>query len=515
LPLACRSNDVTRDELSGDYSEWRSRVHRDDIEQAEAQFQTAMGMGRDYKGRFRIVRRDGRVRHIDARTVASRDHDGNISRILGVNLDITDHIENEQRLEHLVESAQAANKAKAEFLATMSHEIRTPMNGVIGMTNLLMNTPLQGEQREYVETIRTSGESLLTLINDILDFSKMEAGKLTLEKVPFSIERVSMETISLFATQAESKGVKLSHDFPSESVVLIGDPLRVRQILLNLISNALKFTSQGEVNLTISLEKKPDQSTTIKIRVTDTGIGMSKEHLSRLGEAFVQADASTTRQFGGTGLGLSICRSLVELMRGTMRVESTLGEGTSFELLLPFEVASAGAERKVAPSQTEAFGVKLSRVLVAEDNLVNQRIITLMLKNFAQEVVVTGHGREALEAFRVSSFDCVLMDGHMPEMDGLEATRQIREFERLEERKRTPIIALTANALQGDRETFLAAGMDEYLTKPIRPNDLASALRRIVLGIEAGPEELSLRIPENIAPSNENAESARRTSRHS
>jgi CheY-like chemotaxis protein/nitrogen-specific signal transduction histidine kinase len=401
-------------------------------------------------------------------------------RLLGVGLDVTEHIESAQRLTRLVESAEAATKAKAEFLATMSHEIRTPMNGVIGMTNLLIATELDDTQREYVETIRSCGEALLSLLNDILDFSKMEAGKLVLERAPFSLERVVLDCLTLFTSQAEQNGVALLHSLPTVQLEVLGDSVRTRQILLNLISNALKFTRHGHVRVDVETRKVSSTKIVAQLRISDTGIGMAPEHLTRLGEAFHQADASTTRRFGGTGLGLTICKTLVHLMDGELRVESTLGMGTTFEVNLPLEVAQLPEVVVDNPHSGPSTARQFRRVLVAEDNVVNQRVVSLMLKPFATEVVIANDGVQAVAAFKSESFDCILMDGQMPNLDGIAATREIRLWERQQGLSRIPIIALTANAFAGDRETFIEAGADEYLTKPVRTNDLKGVITRVL-----------------------------------
>lgn len=473
----CELYDYDVDDFPGNYAAWRDRLHPDDVEQAERIFAQSVAQRGESKSRFRIVHRNGNVRHIEAQWTCVLEASGATARFVGVNSDVTEEVESQTILKRHAEAALAASKAKAEFLATMSHEIRTPMNGVIGMTNLLIGTQLDGQQREYVETIRASGESLLSLINNILDFSKMEAGKLVLENVPFAIDQAVVQSITLFTSQAETKGVQLLHVLPSEPVIALGDPTRFKQILMNLVSNALKFTSSGEVKVTVRTRRVETDSCVVELEVSDTGIGIAPGHLARLGEAFVQADASTTRQYGGTGLGLSICQSLIHAMNGSIAVTSELNRGTTFCVQLPLGVAT-GLEPATETSTREPV-VKLGRVLVAEDNAVNRRVVGLMLKTLANHVDFATDGREALALFTNYDYDCVLMDGQMPEMDGLEATRHMRAYELANARRKTPIVALTANALPGDREAFLAAGMDEYLTKPVRSGDLLVTLERL------------------------------------
>jgi PAS domain S-box-containing protein len=463
----------------GTIEAWKSRIHPEDLPLVELSIEQSVAQGgADFHGTYRIVLPDGKVRHIDRRGSHTKDLQGKLVRRIGINMDITEHVETAEVLRAAVLDAQAATQAKAEFLATMSHEIRTPMNGVIGMTELLLDTDLTPLQREHAETIRSSGEALLAIINDILDFSKMEAGKLILEALPFSVEQVVRDSVSLFTSQAATKGVQMLQSLPNAPTDVVGDPGRLRQVLLNLISNALKFTSEGRVEVRLSVVTTAHARVDITIEVSDTGIGMAPEYLARLGEAFSQADASTTRQFGGTGLGLSICRNLVRLMQGSMTVHSTVGEGTSFRVTLPMPVAGVSSSTRLALASLQPTQ-RLKRVLVAEDNIVNQRVIMSLLKKFADHVELAVDGQEAFEKFQLERYDCVLMDGQMPRVDGLEATRLIRAYEVEQHRVRTPIIALTASAMSTDRDLFLASGMDEYVTKPVRSRELMAALTRI------------------------------------
>ena len=452
-------------------------VHPEERERKQAKLLACLERDMEFRHHYRAVSGNAE-RYVDTRADYVRDDEGHAVGLLGVCRDVTEQVESERGLRDAIVAAQAAATAKANFLATMSHEIRTPMNGVIGMASLLVATELDPQQREYAETIRSSGESLLTIINDVLDFSKMEAGRLELERTPFDLSGCVTHALNLFTDAAEKKGVLLEHRLPARETYVAGDPTRFRQILLNLVSNALKFTEKGKVEVRVGARLGSDGRTYVEVVVQDSGIGMSPEHVAKLGEAFMQADASTTRKFGGTGLGISICKGLVGLMDGDLTVRSEIGKGTSFTVKLPFDSARPGQVQGKAEATSER-GPKLTRVLVVEDNTVNQRVVVAMLGPFAEQVDIADNGRLGYDRFVQGNYDLVLMDGQMPELDGVEATRLIRTFESEQGRKRTPVVALTANALPGDREHFLAAGMDDYLSKPIRREDLAHLLERL------------------------------------
>jgi signal transduction histidine kinase/HPt (histidine-containing phosphotransfer) domain-containing protein len=448
------------------------------------------------------VRKDGSHLLVQLTVSAARDASGKLIGSVGVAKDITALKEAERQLKEAKDRAELADRAKSDFLATMSHEIRTPMNGVIGMTGLLLDTKLDAEQRNLAQTIRSSGESLLRLINDILDFSKIEAGQLPLEELDFDLRELLQANLAMMAIQAQGKGIALVGSVaPEMPTKLRGDPGRVRQVLTNLMGNAIKFTNEGEVAVRVTAEAEAETYVLVRFEVKDTGPGIPLETQARLFRPFVQADNSTSRKFGGTGLGLAICKRLAESMGGSIGVESTPGLGSTFWVTMKFaRSAGTGNEPQsilfdsvsevltrpgghAQSGQTEPLSTpegpepsRRERVLLAEDNAVNQQVALGNLRKLGYEADVAANGFEVLEATVRKNYDIILMDCQMPELDGYQVTREIRRREGTG--RHAYIIAMTAHAMVGDREKCLAAGMDDYLSKPLNRAELRDALQR-------------------------------------
>lgn len=397
------------------------------------------------------------------------DEDNQLLGTIGIHLNISERKRMEEDLKDAINRANESMQAKELFMANMSHEIRTPMNGILGMCDLLMQTEVTGHQKKYLDAIKLSGDNLLTLINDILDFSKIEAGKLELEDIPFSISEISDGAINLVELKAEQKGLLLDlsvhRGIPK---LLMGDPTRLNQVLLNLLSNAIKFTEQGTVSLSLDVVKDEAEHVSIKIAVKDSGIGIPSEKLNHIFESFTQAQRDTSRKYGGTGLGLAITKNIVEMMGGNLLVDSKVNKGSIFYFTLRLKKV----KEEVHANGIKDFEIREDfeglKVLLVEDNAINRLIATTLLEQWNCKVGIAENGVEAIEQLKNNTYELVLMDVRMPKMGGMEATQIIRTDLDLD----VPILALTANAIKGDNEKCIEAGMDDYLSKPYEPNDL-------------------------------------------
>jgi PAS domain S-box-containing protein len=461
---------ITENMFSGAYEAWENSVHPDDIEMARKSLNEAIEGTGVYEPEFRVVHPNGNIRTMKASAEVIRDEKGNALRVIGVNYDVTDKIEAIEKLSAAKQEAEDANHSKNAFLANMSHEIRTPMNAILGGLQILRSEKLDQELRVILENASSSAKSLLTIINDILDYSKIAENKLDLELQPFSIihvlESVKFDLDNLVST----KGIVF------ENVIdeyfddgWIGDVVRVKQILLNLVSNAVKFTERGKVKVDLSCQDYHGKNA-ICINVIDTGIGMSEEVQSRIFERFEQADSSTTRKFGGTGLGMAITINLIKMMNGSINLRSVLNKGTTIQVILPLEQTDDFSQEEIQKAVSPP-NLQAKRILIAEDNEINQIIVQTMLRKTGASLVVVENGKLAVEAVQRTDFDLVLMDIQMPEMDGVEAKQRISVYN-----SDLPVIALTANAMVNDVKRYLALGFVAHIAKPIEMNDLYSRL---------------------------------------
>ncbi|MHC1789923.1 ATP-binding protein [Solidesulfovibrio sp.] len=478
------------------FETWRGLVYPDDLPAAEVAIAAHLENGEPFEREFRMRTRDGDWKWIMARgQVMEKDDQGKALRMLGTHIDITERKRAMEELRTATAAAEAANRAKSEFLANMSHEIRTPLNGVLGMLHLLKTTPLAGEQQEYVANAITSSTRLTRLLSDILDISRIEAGRMVIIREAFSIAGLRDSIVELFKSTASDKGVALAFTLsPLLPPKIIGDEVRIRQILFNLVGNALKFTDAGAVTVDISpLPGTGDGQARMLITVSDSGIGVSDELLRDIFEPFVQAEGSYTRRYQGAGLGLSIVRKLVALLGGELAIDNHAATGTSMYLSLPFALPGQPGPEPVSSRPCDRPGPRQPgarlRILFAEDDAVSLMAGRRMLEKAGYAVVAAADGRQAIGLLADHDIDLVLMDIQMPVMDGVAATRAIRESTALGAKAKVPIVAMTAYAMRGDKEKFLAAGMNGYISKPVSPAALQAAVERIMTPPPARPPD--------------------------
>lgn len=485
--------DFVRSDLAGIYDQADQDVLRHDraVIDSEEEVVTATGERRIYS----------------TTKVPLHDQQGNVTGLVGIDRDITRRKRAEEELRQARQMADAANRAKSDFLANMSHEIRTPLNAVIGITDLLLEGDLGKVHRDYLEIIRDSGEALMVVINDILDFSKIEAGHLELESNGFNLPEVVRNATRALVLRAHGKAIELAYEIDDLVPKMVeGDAVRLRQVLTNLIGNAIKFTQEGSVTVSVRCLASSPSHADVLFEVSDTGIGIPDDKLDHIFKAFAQADASTTRRFGGTGLGLAICTRLVHAMGGQLQVRSQVGKGSEFHFRLRLAKnecpdleppkQSPGPDANIETNAETTIHTKRQlRILLAEDSKMNQVLAIGILQREGHIVCVANDGQEAIAAFQAQPFDLILMDVQMPEVDGLQATAAIREIEAATG-THTPILAMTAHALTGDRERCLATGMDGYLSKPVRLKELVRAIEtlkppQVTTGSALAPVRLS------------------------
>jgi len=476
-------------EIEADVEVFESFIHPDDMEYVRAHNRKATSEGRPYEIDFRIVDSQNSIKWMHTTGKVVIDEWGQMLEAYGLMHDITDFKVIEEKMFKAKEIAEAGSREKSLFLANMSHEIRVPMNGILGMVNLLLRTNLTSEQLELTSYIKHSSDSLMMIINDILDLSKIEAGKMLIEYSVFDLEKLIKNVMAPFRFKLENKNIDLNYNIDHRIPTFIkSDYLRIQQVLRNLIGNAVKFTKEGLVELSISLLESTSDVYTIEFKVKDSGIGISSEKQADIFKEFTQADGDIEREFGGTGLGLSICKQLVGMMNGVLKLESDYGKGSVFSFSIEVPVINEENTLTHVGISGESETVKLLRplkILIAEDNYINQKYLkSLLVEVYSCSVTTVDNGYDALKEIQNNAYDCVLMDGYMPVLNGLETTRKMRRFEREKginkgHKGYTSIIALTADAIKGDEKKYVDAGMDYYLAKPVNEIKLVQVLNKI------------------------------------
>jgi len=481
----------TRDELIG--APFKS--YFTDPGRAEAGIKLVLSQKKVTNYELTACARDGKQTVVSYNATTFYDRDRTLQGVFAAARDVTERKRVELELKQAKAVAESASRTKSDFLASMSHEIRTPMNAIIGIADLLAKTPLSPEQNKYVQIFRRAGDNLLHLIDDILDLSKVESLQLELERTGFSLNDLLGKVTEMVAVRAHEKGLSLVCDIaPKVPTHLVGDPTRLRQVLLNLVGNAIKFTESGEVGLRVTPDADNPAPGALQFMISDTGIGIPGEKLGAVFERFTQADSSTTRRYGGSGLGLTISKRLVELMGGRIWVESQVGKGSVFSFAVPFEIRARTRRRIAVPvGAGPEPTLPALHILLVEDSPDNRTITAAYLKDTPYRVDIAENGAVACEKFTAGHYDLVLMDRQMPVMDGLTATRAIREWEQANRRPPTPIVALTAAALKGDQEQCIAAGCTAYLTKPIKQEVLLQAIMELAVVAPPSSQEESSR----------------------
>ena len=469
------------DEIQDSLEEWSKRVHPDQITQVYSDVHAYLDGKTDlYRNEHQVICKNGTyIWVLDRGIVIERDEDNKPLRMIGTHSNIDQQKKVQKELRDSKILAESANKSKSEFLANMSHEIRTPMTGMLGFIERLLKDEKDSERLRQLKVIENSGQTLLAIINDILDFSKIESGKLELESFPLNIQELCQNSADMFLSLTSAKNITL-HKLINENLpsCIMGDEIRLKQVIFNLMSNAIKFTINGG---SISLQVYFNEETqTIYIAVVDTGVGIAKENLEKIFEAFSQEDVSTTRKFGGTGLGLSISSQLVRLMGSEIKVESKVGEGSKFYFEIPVEICTHESDLIRVDTSEDLTKSRIfnGHILVVEDNKTNQMLMSMILDDLNLTYDIANNGAEATLNFKLKKYDLILMDENMPIMNGIEATKNIRERELDESLTPTPIIAVTANALRGDKEKFIDSGMDDYIPKPYSEDDIVRVLQK-------------------------------------